>query len=100
MLQPGRYVAEQEGDIFHAYKYVMEVKETEKSYIFKLLEKHNRYADGQLETMFGGKDRIVLPKNKPSRHSMRVWNEQEFTIYPFQVGVPFYFRRETATKTK
>ena len=30
MLRPGRYKAEHDGDIFHAYRYIMEVKETEK----------------------------------------------------------------------
>ena len=55
MLRPGRYKAEQDGDVFHAYRYVMEVKETEKSYIFKMVETVNRYADNQVETMFGGK---------------------------------------------
>lgn len=94
VLEPGRYKAEQEGDIFHAYRYIMEVKETEKSYIFKLLEAQNRYADDQLETMFRGKDRVVIPRNKPARHAMRVWSERDFTIYPFQAGIPFYFRKE------
>lgn len=57
LLEPGRYRAEQDGDVFHAYLYVMEVRETDKSYIFKMLESRNRYADDQLETMFGGKAR-------------------------------------------
>lgn len=65
MLQPGRYVSEQDGDIFHAYRYVVEVKETVKSYIFKLLQVENRYADDHIEVMFGGKTRIVIPKDKP-----------------------------------
>lgn len=94
MLKPGLYKAEHDGDIFHAYRYVMDVKTTEKSYIFKLMEKENRYADGQLETMFGDKDRIVIPRNRPARHAMRVWSDHDFTIYPFQLGVPFYFQKE------
>lgn len=93
MLQPGRYVSEQDGDIFHAYRYVVEVKETAKSYIFKLLQVENRYADDHIEVMFGGKTRIVIPKDKPC-HAMRVWSDHDFTIYPFQAGVPFYFEKE------
>lgn len=42
MLRPGHYKSEHDGDVFHAYRYVMEVKETTKSYIFKL----HREADG------------------------------------------------------
>jgi hypothetical protein len=25
---------------------------------------------------------------------MRVWNDKQFTIYPFQAGIPFYFVKE------
>lgn len=92
MLIPGRYKAEQDGDIFHAYQYVIEVKETDKSYIFKMVESKNKYADGQLEDMFGGKSKVVLRKDGRCRHAMRIWSDHDFTIYPYQVGVPFYFR--------
>ena len=43
VLKAGLYKAEHTGDIFHAYRYVMEVKATEKSYIFRLMEKERRY---------------------------------------------------------
>lgn len=95
MLKPGRYKAEMEGDIFHAYRYVIEVKETEKSYSFKLLDSQNRYADDQIEHIFSKNTRrAVLPKNKPCRHAMRVWSDHDFTIYPFQAGIPFWFQKE------
>lgn len=97
MLKPGRYKSEHDGDVFHAYRYVMEVKETTKSYVFKLLEVENLYADDHIEIMFGGKKRIVLPKDKPCRHAMRVWSDHDFTIYPFQAGVPFYFEKMEIT---
>ncbi len=94
MLESGRYKAEKEGDIFHTYRYVMEVKETEKSYIFKLLKAQNRYAYDHLDILFRGRDRVVISKNKPCGHGIRVWSERDFTIYPFQAGIPFYFRKE------
>ena len=94
MLRPGRYKAEHDGDIFHAYRYIMEVKETEKSYIFKMVETSNRYASDQIETMFNGTSKVVLRKDKPCRHAMRVWCDHDFTIYPYQAGVPFYFQLE------
>lgn len=97
LLEPGRYRAEQDGDVFHAYLYIMEVRETDKSYIFKMLESRNRYAAHHLETMFGGKSRVVIQKNGRTRHAMRVWSERDFTIYPFQAGIPFYFQKEEAT---
>ena len=48
----------------------------------------------EYEFVGGGALRIVLPKDKPCRHAMRVWSDHDFTIYPFQVGVPFYFEKE------
>lgn len=94
MLQSGRYKAEHDGDVFHTYRYVMEVKETEKSYVFKLVETVNRYADDQIEHIFGKNGRAVLRKDKPSRYAIRVWGDDSFTIYPFRVGIPFYFKLE------
>lgn len=97
MLKPGRYVAECGGDIFHAYRYVLHVKETEKSFVFTMLEKQNRYANDQIETAFGGKERLTVSK-AGSRHGICVWGDSSFTIYPYRVGVPFYFRREEAAQ--
>lgn len=94
MLQAGRYKAEHDGDIFHAYRYVVEVKETEVSYIFKLVEAENRYAYDHIERIFGKTGRAVLRKDKPCRHVMRVWSDHDFTIYPFQAGIPFWFQKE------
>lgn len=94
MLQSGIYKASREGNIFQAYQYEMEVKETEKSFILKLVKAENRYADGQLDDMFGKSSKVVLRKDKPSRHSMQVWSDHDFTIYPYCVGVPFYFAKE------
>ncbi len=44
--------------------------------------------------MFNGKMRKIIRKDKPSGHAMRVWGDDNFTIYPFQVGIPFYFKLE------
>ena len=44
MLKPGRYVAENnDGAYLDRYRIVMDVKETEKSYCFKMVEYDNRY---------------------------------------------------------
>ena len=42
MLKPGRYVAENNDSWHSRYRIVMEVKETEKSYVFKLVEYEDR----------------------------------------------------------
>ena len=94
MLKPGRYVAENNDSWHSRYRIVMEVKETEKSYVFKLVEYDNRYGYDHIKTMFIGKMRKTIRKGKPSGHAMRVWGDDNFTIYPFQAGIPFYFKLE------
>lgn len=95
MLKPGRYVTENKnGSWIHRYRIVMEVKETEKSYVFKLVEYDNRYGYDHIERMFNGKERKTIRKDKPCGHAMRVWGDDSFTIYPFQAGIPFYFKLE------
>lgn len=90
MLRPGRYKSEHDGNVFQAYRYVMEVKETAKSYIFKLLEVENRYADDHIEIMFGGKKRIVLPKDRKS-------NSQSGGVFVAEVErITAWARREYA----
>lgn len=95
MLKPGRYVTENKnGSWIYRYRIVMEVKETEKSYVFKLVEYDNRYGYDHIERMFNGKERKTIRKDKPCGHTIRVWGDNNFTIYPFQVGIPFYFKLE------
>lgn len=94
ILKAGRYKAENSDDVFYAFRYVMDVKVTEKSYIFKLLDKERRYAYNHLELMFDKKNQIVISRSKPAGHAMRVWSDHDFTIYPFQAGIPFYFQKE------
>lgn len=95
MLKPGLYVAENnDGTYLDRYRIVMEVKETEKSYCFKIVEYDNRYGYNHIAIMFKGKERKTIRKDKPSGHAMRVWGDDSFTIYPFQAGIPFYFRLE------
>ena len=97
MLKPGRYVAENNDDHLFRYKIVMDVKETEKSYVFTMVEYDNRYGYDHIATMFKGKTRKTIRKDKPSGHAMRVWGDNSFTIYPFQAGIPFYLRSEEPT---
>ena len=80
MLKSGHYVAENNDSWHSCYRIVMEVKETEKSYVFKLVEYNNRYGYDHIKTMFNGKERKVIRKDKPSGHAMRVWGDDNFTI--------------------
>lgn len=91
MLKAGRYVAENNDNYLSRYKIVMDVKETEKSFIFKLVEYDNRYGYDHMQLLFKDSDKAIVRKYK-SGHAMRVWDDNSFVIYPFQAGIPFYFR--------
>lgn len=91
MLKQGRYIAENNGSIFDKYRIVIEVKETEKSYIFTMLEYENRYSHDHFALLFKGTNKATIAKNKGG-HAMRVRGDDAFTIYPFQAGIPFYFK--------
>ncbi len=90
MLKQGIYKSEKKEGMFDSYLIKMRVKETEKSYIFELLEFDSRYPPAQMEMLFSKDKKIVLNKNKGG-HAMRVWSEDSFTLYPYQAGIPFVF---------
>lgn len=91
MLKPGIYRAENSGSIFDAYEIDMQVRETGKSYIFTLLNFNTRYGATQIEDMFRAAKRLVIQKDR-GKHGMQIWSETDFTLYPYRVGVPYYFR--------
>lgn len=91
MLRQGLYIAENNESVWNAYTIEMRVKETDKSYIFELVNFKSRYGATHIETFFSKSKRVVLRKNKGG-HAMRVWGEDDFTFYPYQAGTPYYFR--------
>ena len=98
MLRQGLYVAENDENIWNAYRIEMQVKETEKSYIFELVSFKSRYGASQMEDFFRKSKKVKKKKNKGG-HAMRVWGEDNFTFYPYQAGVPYFFRLKKETKT-
>ena len=91
MLKQGLYIAENDESIWNEYTVKMKVKETEKSYIFELVEFKSRYSGVHIETLFKKSNRFVLRKNKGG-HAMRVWGDDNFTFYPYQAGIPYFFK--------
>lgn len=63
MLKPGIYLAENDESIWDSYKITMEVKETEKSYIFRLVEFKSRYSGAHIEMLFKNSKRVVIRKD-------------------------------------
>lgn len=91
MLKSGIYEATKDEGMFDRYSIKMKVKETDKSYILELLEFDSNYPPAHMELLFKDKKKVIIHKNKGG-HAMRVWGDDNFTIYPFQAGIPFYFR--------
>lgn len=94
MLNAGIYVSENSDSLFSAYKIKISVKETDKSYKLELIEFDSRYAGDHMKLVFNDKGKATIGKDR-SQHAMRIWGENDFTIYPFRAGIPFYFRKES-----
>lgn len=92
MLLPGQYIAEKTDYIWDSYRIKMEVKETEKSYIFSLIDFQSRYSGAHIAMLFSKSKRFLLRKNKGG-HAIRVWNNKSFTLYPYQAGIPYLFEK-------
>ena len=85
----GLYRCDKRSQLYHEHT-TIEVKETDKTYIFKLVDHNWRYSFGHVENMFKDKLRVVIKKNK-SAHAIQRWNDGSFTLYPYRAGIPFYF---------
>lgn len=92
MLLPGQYIAEKTDNPLDNYCITMDVKETDKSYIFTLVDFQTRYGGAHIEMLFSKTKRVVIRKNKGG-HAMRVWNDKSFTFYPYQAGIPYLFEK-------
>lgn len=89
----GRYKAENTEDFLSHYYILMDVKETDKSYIFTLVELDSRYSASHIQSLFSKSKRVVIRKNRGG-HVVRVWSDDDFTLYPFQAGIPYYFEKQ------
>ncbi len=91
MLKEGIYKAVNNNSLWDMYEITIEVKETEKSFIFRLIEFESRYSGAHIEMLFKKSKRVVIQKNKGG-HCMCKWSDHDFTFYPYQEGVPYYFK--------
>lgn len=90
-LITGLYRAKHQDDNWmNDYDIMVKVKETDNSIILDKIEMLGRYLPAQIEMLLN-KDHIVLKKGR-NKHTIFRWSNHEFTIYPFQAGIPFYFK--------
>ena len=84
-------MAEQHEGIFNDYEVIMTVRETDKSYCFTLESIDSRYCATQIIDLFSKSNRVVIRK-AGGGHAICIWSEKDFTLYPFQAGIPYYFK--------
>lgn len=88
MLISGKYKASEDG--LFGYEIIIAVKETKKFYILNLVSNNSRYSPAHIDMLFTKSNKVKINKTK-SQHTMRIWSDKDFTIYPFRAGIPFWF---------
>ena len=85
----GLYECRQDDSARHI---MINVKETENYYTFKLLENTTQLDYDHFIMLFKDSDTVRINKKK-SPHAMMLWDDGDFTIYPFRAGIPFWFKK-------
>lgn len=70
---------------------VVEVSETEKSYILKLIENTYKYSPAHIDMLFEKSNKVVIKKEK-SPHAI-IEGGDYFVIYPYRAGLPYLFEQ-------
>ena len=94
-LESGRYESKDLDclDPYDRYIILMDVKVTEKSYIFTLRDFKTNYGATQMSDFFRKSSRVVIPRDKPSKHGIKTWSNKSFAFYPYRIGVPYVFNK-------
>ena len=92
MLKSGVYVSENTGYYLYEYRIQMRVKETKDTYVFELQSLVSRYAADHIKNMFKDSNKCIIRK-QCSVHAMNIWSSDDFTLYPYQAGIPYWFQR-------
>lgn len=90
MLKPGLYIAQNNDSIYDAYTIKMKVKETDKTFIFELVELSSRFSAPHMKKLFQNSKKFWLRKSRGG-HGIQCWGDSSFTFYPYQAGIPYVF---------
>lgn len=84
-MKNGLYKCEMRtGEIF------VSVKDTKAALSLKLISNSVKYDAPQIDDMFFGRETVNINK-RGSKHSYIDFRDNSFTLYPYRVGVPYYF---------
>lgn len=99
-MKTGRYICDHDWHGNHTISVTVDARETEKSYILKLVQDDSRFQDGHMSVLFGKHEngayfppkegaKAVIAK-QGGAHAV-VNHDDWFVVYPNQNGVPFLF---------
>lgn len=84
-MKNGLYKCEMRtGEIF------VSVKDTKAALSLKLISNQVKYDAPQIDAMFSDRETVNINK-RGSKHSYIDFRDNSFTLYPYRVGVPYYF---------
>lgn len=78
---------------------LIDVKQTAKNFILSLISNGVRYDAPQIDDMFRGSVKVIISKFG-SKHALRDWGDDSFTLYPYRVGVPYLFKKAEIVRCK
>lgn len=76
---------------------VLFVNDTKNFLSLKLISDTVKYDAPQIDDMFFGREMVNINK-RGSKHSYIDFGDNSFTLYPYRVGVPYYFEFTEETK--
>lgn len=69
---------------------ILFVKDTKNTLSLKLISNTVKYDAPQIDDMFFGWETVNISK-RGSKHSYVDFRDNSFTLYPYRLGVPYYF---------
>lgn len=79
---------------YKQYDILIKVKETDKTYVLELIENNSKYSPAHIDMLFVNNNKAIIKKEN-SKHAIRSFGDSDFVIYPFRLGVPFLFEKES-----
>ena len=88
----GRYAAVNEDGVGIGYSITLDVEESEGLYIFRVVDFEGLWGASLLDLLFDTSGKFVIRKDGVG-HMLRKWADGSFTLYPFQAGIAYHFKR-------
>ena len=80
-------------DEYEGFDITLNIKETEKSYVFQLIENKSRFSPARFDMMFKKSNKIYIQKMRSSHAIIEHDNGDCFVIYPYRHGIPYLFNK-------